>query len=165
MFSPDQKTGLIGERWAYEKLKRLGWPVKLMPDFGNHAYDMQIGKLPIEVKYAQTTYRKKERQGLTVHVPRWQWFIHPTYSKLDDRDWVLILIAEDQKRLKHPFILPGNLLDGRNHLQITSHPTKYSGWLSDWRNEWDVIEFLTQQTYLDDGPTYHQWKAGHRIMA
>jgi len=165
MFSPDQKQGIVGERWAYEQLVKRGWPVKQMPYFGNQAYDLKIHNLPIEVKYARTTYRRKQRQGLTIYAARWQWFVHPSYEQLNDRDWVLILIAEDQKKIKYPYILPGNILEGRNHLQITSHPKQYKGWLDDWRGEWGIIEFLTQKTYLDDGPTYHQWKAGQRIVA
>lgn len=164
MFSRDQDLGKLGERWAHDQLTKRGWPVKMMPDFQQKSCDMKIGHLPIEVKYALTTYRVKTRQGLQVHSARWQWFIHPTYENIH-QDWVLILIAEDQKKIKYPYILPGNLLDGRNHLQITSHPTKYRGWLNDWRNEWGVIDFLHQQSYLDNGPTYHQWKAGQRIVA
>lgn len=165
MFSKDQKTGLQGEWYAYEQLCKRGHKVKMMTDFNHKSYDLKIGQLPIEVKYAKQTFRKKKRKGLTVFVPRWQWFIHPTAKQLNDRDWVLILIAEDHKKIRYPYILPGNILDGRSHLQLTSHPTKYKGWLNDWLKEWGVIEFLAQQSYLDNGPTYHQWKVGQRVVA
>jgi hypothetical protein len=164
MLSRDQDLGKIGEIWAYNELKKRGWPVKMMADFKEACCDMKIGNLPIEVKYALPTYRVRKVKGLQIHYARWQWFVHPTYESIK-RDWVLILIAEDQKKIKYHYILPGNLLDGRNHLQLTSHPKKYGGWLNDWRDEWGVIDFLCQQSYLDGGPTYQQWKAGNRIVA
>ncbi|NJN97909.1 MAG: hypothetical protein HC875_29460 [Anaerolineales bacterium] len=165
MFSRDERQGMVGEWYVYQQLVKRGWSVKMMADFYHKNCDMKVGQLPIEVKYAKTTYRKKQRQGLNIYVARWQWFVHSSAQEMNDRDWVLVLIAEDQKKIKHPYILPGNLLDGRNHLQITSHPNKYTGWLNDWKGEWQVIEFLMQQSYLDNGPTYHQWKQGQRIVA
>lgn len=163
MFSRDQEIGKLGERWVYDQLTKRGYPVKMITDFFSPAFDMKIGNLPIEVKYALTTYRVRTRQGLKVHYPRWQWFVHPTYENIK-RDWVLVLIAEDEKKIKYPFILPGNLLDGRNQIQLTSHPKRYKGWLNDWQGEWGVITFLLQRPYLDNGPTYHQWKVGQRIV-
>lgn len=159
MFSQDQEQGWIGEIWAYQQLLKRGWPVHRMPDFQHQGYDMKIGDLPIEVKVARTTYRLRQRQGVQIRKPRWQWFIHNTSHALDHQDWLLILIAQDDQANLFPYIMPGNLLDGRNHLQLTSHPDQYHGWLNDWRDEWGVIAFLTQKSYLNDGPTYHQWKA------
>lgn len=166
MFSRDQCFGQAGEDWALGQLQKRGYKPILMHDFQTKACDMKIGDLCIEVKIALLTYRARKTnfKGLKVYYPRWQWYIHPTYKNLNE-DWVLILIAQDNKLVRYPYILPGGMLQGRTHVQITSHPKKYSGWLADWRDEWGVIDFLRQKSYLDNGPTYHQWKAGQRILA
>lgn len=154
--SPEQKFGLKGERWVVDQLKKRGYKPTLYPDFQNQACDLEVNGLCIEVKIARPTLRIRTLQsGSKVHYTRWQWCIHPTSLHMQG-EWALVLLADTIKKTV-PFIIPGSQVGDRTHLQITSHPDRYNGWLAEYRNAWDVISYLSQQTYLDNGPTYEQW--------
>jgi len=157
LFSPDQKLGNLGEAWVFDQLRQRGHAVQRNTDFANAGYDMRIGELQIEVKYARQSYRMRWRRGEPVRVPRWQWLVHTT-SQQNGHNWVLILVAEDVQGHLYPYILPGNLVIPRQHLQLTSHPIVYRGWLNDWKDEWSVIPYLAQKIYAQNGPTYRQWR-------
>lgn len=156
MFSPEQMIGNIGEKWAFDKLVGMGY-APTPTDYLTQNCDFKIGNLPVEVKFANQTLQKRYYpSGEIVYRPRWQWLVHPTAKGMEG-DWLLILIARDQKGVNWSYVLPGGCVLDRVHIQITSHPTTYSGWLSGWLEQWLVISYLMQQTYLDDGPTYHEW--------
>jgi hypothetical protein len=147
--SPEQLTGLRAQRWVEAQLKKQGLPV-LATGWNTQSCDILVGDLPIEVKTANATYRRRGE----LKYRRWQWRIHET-QKYHHREWALILIAEYQGQ-PWPFIMPGSLVNLRPHLQITSTPLAYSGWMASWLNRWDVIEYLLNGTYKDGGPLIAQ---------
>lgn len=151
--SKTQTTGLYGEQWAYEQLQRRGHPVKMVSDFKCQNCDLRIRDLPIEVKFAYPTMRRHHGKLKW----RWQFFIHPTSQQMQ-QDWLLILIASDYNGFKYPYILPGHMLQGRNHVQITSHPAKFRGWLSYWLNRWSIVDYLLKKVYRHGGLLYHEWE-------
>ncbi|MCB0208024.1 MAG: hypothetical protein KDJ52_01765 [Anaerolineae bacterium] len=156
MMSPEQETGLIGERWVIKELRRRGYKPEIDPDFFTKNCDLRVNGLPIEVKYARPTTRKQiSTSGNAIYLTRWQWSISATAAEMRG-EWVCILLAQTAKKIV-PYVVPGSQIGERSHIQITSHPDKYKGWLNRYRNAWDVIDYLSQSTYLDDGPTYEQW--------
>lgn len=154
--SRDQQFGLEGEKWVMTQLKKRGYKPTLRSDFYVQACDLLVNGLCIEVKIAKPTLRlRKLKSGNVVGYTRWQWFVHPTSQQLSN-EWLLVLLAQTNKAII-PFILPGSQIGDRTHIQITSHPNNYKGWLAAYRNAWDMVAYLTQETYLDNGPTYEQW--------
>lgn len=151
--SQSQIIGLQGEQWAYEQLRKRGHPVKMVADFTTQNCDLKIRDLPIEVKLAWPTMRRHHGKLKW----RWQFRIHPTSQQMEC-DWLLILIARDYNGFTYPYILPGGLLLERQHIQITSHPAKFRGWLSYWLNRWSVVDYLLKKAYRDGGLMYHHWE-------
>lgn len=154
MFSRDQKLGYQGELWAIAQLKKRGFDPQIPDDFFSNGLDILVDGLPIEVKYAKRTYRKfPANDGQVIYRPRWQWHIHPT-SYAPGRDFVAILIAEDDSGKRHVFIVPSLALDGRSHVQITSHPDKYTGWMAEYKDQWGVINRKIGGNQFD-GPLFN----------
>lgn len=143
IFSANQKTGLAGEVYAARQLVKRGYSVRVPPDFNQPAVDLKINDvLPVEVKLSN---RRTRRKGEKVY-PKWQW----KTGSIDTADRVLILIADDGEE-KHLFILPGALMAHRSSFEINSHPDVYRGMLAAFRDNWDVVDFLLEQRYRDNG--------------
>ena len=144
----EQIIGNIGETWAYEQLTKRGYDVLMVPDYFAKCVDLKIGTLPIEVKYARRTFRRKinRKTGEQRWYRRWQWNV----AELDAVDRVLFLIAEDEAGIRHPFIMPGSVMAERRQFEISRHPTKYRGFISGFLNAWETVDFLLQQSYYDD---------------
>ncbi|MFQ5580282.1 MAG: hypothetical protein ACE5FZ_06690 [Nitrospiria bacterium] len=156
-FSKAQAVGLQGEQWVFKQLQNQGYSPWFVPHFHAKAQDIIVDGLPIEVKFANPTYRVKRNQaGLDVYYPRWQWLIHPTSHEQND-EWCLILVAQDEEEERWPFILPGSQVNKRNHLQLTSHPTRYRGWMAQYLNRWEMIEYLSRRIYQAGGPLFQEW--------
>lgn len=143
--SPEQRIGIEAEKWVMGQLRKIGLN-GCSTDFGAACCDITVDDLPIEVKIANPTTRTYRGRNYR----RWQWRIHET-QKYHHREWVLILIAKYNGQL-YPFILPGSSVNLRPHLQITSSPLAYGGWLAQWLNRWDIIPYLANGTYRDGGP-------------
>jgi hypothetical protein len=151
-----QKEGLKGEKWVYKQLKHMGYDVQQDHNFYTPSLDLRIGNLPIEVKYANKTHRERRKSnGNYVYYPRWQWFIHPTSHNLN-AELCLILVASDNGA-NFAYVMPGSVVNDRTQVQITSHPFIYNGWLAQWLNRWDVVQYLLNNTYQNGGPLYNQW--------
>ena len=146
--SKAQQIGNIGERWVYDQLVKRGYDITMIPDYLAHCVDLKIGTLPIEVKYARIGYRRKinRNTGERKRYQRWQWNV----SQLDNNNRVLFLIAEDENGIKHPFIMPGSVMDTRVNFQIQRHPTEYMGFISGYLNAWETIDFLLEKQYHND---------------
>ena len=154
--SPEQEIGLEHEEWVVKQLRARGYAAQLNPNFCAQNCDLRVNGLPVEVKYARPTLRTQtKRNGLKVQYTRWQWCISDTAAGMSG-EWVCVLLAQTRKKIV-PYIVPGSQIGERNHVQITSHPDRYRGWLNNYRNTWSVIDYLSQATYLDNGPTYEQW--------
>lgn len=154
--SPEQNYGLDGERWVFNQLVRLGYKPTVPPYFNSTAYDFKIGNVCVEVKTArQTVRRQKLKSGKLANYPRWQWSFEATTLQLNS-DWVAILVAEIGSQ-RVPYIVPGAIIGDRTHLQVTRHPDHFRGWLSLWRDQWQVITYLLQRSYVDK-PNFHQWQ-------
>jgi hypothetical protein len=151
--SPNQRVGFEGELWAYEQLQRQGLNPKMYTNFFEENSDLRVGRIPIEVKLANPTWRKGPDGRWRI---RWQFSVSTTAQQMAN-DWVLILIARDHNGCNYPYVVPGNNILNRRHVQITSHPTKFRGWLSYWLNRWSVIEYLDKRTYKDGGPLFDKW--------
>lgn len=143
-----QRTGNIGEQWAYDQLAKRGHDVLMVPDYFAKCVDLKIGALPIEVKYSRISQRRKvnKRTGQVRWYERWQWNV----QELDSADRVLILIAEDKAGIRHPFVMPGSVMAHRRNFQISRHPTDYQGLIAGYLNAWETVDFLLQQQYYDD---------------
>jgi hypothetical protein len=150
-FSANQIIGQEGELIALRELEKRGYKARLSPHFGDKNIDLIVDGIPTEVKFAQKTYRSANGR----RYPRWQWRIHETASLFDD--WLLILIAQDDDGQIFFYVLPGKTIGERDHLQVTSHPDNYSGWLNRYKNRFEVIDFLQRGIYLNGGPLLHQW--------
>jgi len=153
-----ENSGSLGEQWVYDQLRSRGHTVRRNTDTAHGCgHNMTIGDLTIEYRFARQSYRVRYRRGEAVRVPRWQWLIGGGCD-------VVILVAEDTRPDQssagglYAYILPGSLVSPRQHLQLTSHPIVYRGWLNDWLNEWSVIPYLVQKIYAKNGPTYRQWR-------
>ena len=147
-YSQCQRIGNIGEQWAYNQLVKRGYEVLLVPDYMANCVDLKIGTLPIEVKYSRINYRRKvnKKTGEIRRYKRWQWNV----EQLDNVDRVLILIAEDEAGIRHPFIMPGSTMAHRRQFEIGRHPTKYTGLIAGYLNAWETVELLLKQSYYDD---------------
>lgn len=162
--SPDQEYGSFGEKWVFDQLKQRGYSPKINSRYFAQNCDLFVLDMPVEVKIArQTNRRHKLNNGLDVLYPRWQWSVHDTAKEMNG-EWILVLLAQTKTRI-FPYILPGSVIGDRNHLQITSHPDRYQGWLNQYRDKWSIIDYLAQQTYLDNGPTFQEWAASQKAVA
>lgn len=149
--SPNQQTGLKWEMYIARQLKARGYAVKMGRNFTEKSVDMRANGLPIEVKFANPTWRKQGEKSYR----RWQWHIADTRHLYAGKDWALVLIAAADGKLFH-YVVPGGLAVSRPHIQITSHPAMYAGWVSDWHEQWEVIHFLSQRLYTDYF-SYQDW--------
>ena len=153
--SPEQQLGAKWEVYAVQMLRSHGYRAKLNPDFFSKSVDIICNGLPVEVKFANRTFRTARlTDGSVKFYPRWQWKISATAARHKE-DWVAILIARSGDNLYH-YVVPGALLKNRSQVQLTSLPDKYSGWLSPWLEQWQLIHFLSQKLYKS-GLTYRQW--------
>lgn len=156
-FSQTQAIGHEGEKWAYNALVKHGYEPQWMACFEHAGCDMKVRDLPIEVKLANPTKRKRKRYNRTgleivTWYDRWQWLVSATSH--NQEDWILLLIVNDRAGDRYPYIVPGGMVLNRRHIQITSHPTQYNGWLSPWLNNWQVIDYLADKVYQNGGPLF-----------
>ena len=149
MNSPTQRKGYQAELWVVEQLRQRGHKTRL-PDFFTPNCDIIVAGLPIEVKFAHPTRRANRTQV------RWQFRVHPTAQQMTG-EWAAVLVAQDEAMVRYAYIVPGSMFKDRTWAQITSHPTVYRGWLAKFLNRWDVIEYLSQETYRHQGPLLNQW--------
>lgn len=151
--SKSQRYGLKAEEWVFDQLTQRGYSPTVPPDFLKSACDMKVDGLCIEVKAAQRTRRYRTlADGTKKAYWRWQWQIHETHKG----EFCLILIADTAKK-RVCFLLPGSQVGDRTHLQITSHPDQYSGWMAEYREKWEMIDFLLAEAYKDNGPLFAEW--------
>lgn len=151
-FSQSQAIGHRAERLVYMELQARNYHPQYYPNFNQEGCDLRVNGLPVEVKFAHKT--RRYCKGKRYH--RWQWCIHPTSQKIHG-DWLLILVAQTRPLENWFYVLPGSVAGDRTQIQLTSHPKKYSGWLSEWLNRWDVITYLSNGVYQNGGPLFHQW--------
>lgn len=153
--SPHQKYGLKIEQWVIQELERRGYSPKVPTDFNEKACDAYVNGLCIEIKAARRTKRTKVLKSGEVKVYyRYQWSL----GSVPRCEFALILVADTPGRKRICFIVPGSQVGERTHLQITSHPLKYSGWLAQYLEKWDVIDYLAGQVYQGNGPLFEQWE-------
>ena len=139
-----QITGYAGELWATWQLEQLGYQVRLLSDFCSPGVDALInGVLACEVKFS---HRGNKKRGVFTY-PRWVWNV----AKVDTKDRVLILIAQDAEGAKHPFIMPGAVMASRTLFEINSHPTQYNGLIKPFLNSWATVDFLLKEGYKNGG--------------
>lgn len=151
--SATQRFGLQAEEWVFRQLLEQGYTPTMPLDFSQTACDIICNGLCIEVKTARPTFRPgKLANGKTAWYTRWQWMIHPTHQG----EFLAILIAETAKG-KYPFIVPGSIIGERTHIQLTSHPENYKGWLAQYLNRWEMVSYLSEQIYQNNGPLFEQW--------
>lgn len=160
--SASQKYGLKIEQWVIERLIEKGHSPKVPTDFSETACDAYVSGLCVEIKAAKRTKRFVTlASGEVKAYWRWQWRIHPTHKG----EYVLILVADTPQKKRFCFILPGSVVGKRTHLQITSHPMKYTGWMAAYLEKWDVIDYLAGQVYLGNGPLFEQWEGSQGRVA
>lgn len=133
----EQRLGYIGERWAMAELQRRGYTVRMVSDFFADV-DLIIEadcNLPVEVK---TATAKWQSNGQGSYRQRWQFDCARVPEGIDS---VVILIAIADRQY-HPFVIPSWALKARGTRQpvITSHPSRYTGWIARYRDDWPQIE-------------------------
>lgn len=129
-FSPDQQFGAEMEQYAAQWIeKKLGLkteaPGSFTERFDLTVIDPRSGALAIvEVKAANQKTHPINKNS------RWQ-FDNTRGTK--EQDVVLLLAVADDE--VHIYVVPKEELAGRpGVVEITSHPTKYRGWLAKYRN-------------------------------
>lgn len=137
--SRNQRVGYEGELYAQYRIERLGYDCQLVSswtaDIDLVIYD--TAPIPVEVKLARGTWQNV--RGCWRR--RWQWNL----SSHTIHHSIVVLIAEHNS-VKTSFVLPGWLCDLRSSACITSFPHQYSGWMSDFREQWrSVIEDVKQK--------------------
>lgn len=143
-FASKQITGYQGELWATYQLEQLGYNVRLLSDFCSVGVDALINSvLPCEIKFS---HRKAKKKGPHIY-PRWQWDV----SKVDTKDRLLILIAQDTSGQNHPYIMPGAIMASRSKFEINSHPNRYNGLIKPFLGCWETVDFLLEKRYKNSG--------------
>jgi len=161
--SPHQKYGLKIEQWVIQQLESKGYAPKIPTDFNEKACDAYVNGLCLEIKAARRTKRTRVlASGEVKTYWRYQWSL----GNVPRCEFALILVADTPQKKRFCFIVPGSQIGGTTHLQLTSHPLKYSGWLAQYLEKWDVIDYLSSQVYLGNGPLFEQWeREGERVAA
>jgi hypothetical protein len=132
-FSERQKFGLVGEKWAVNQLKRRGYDARLISSFFAN-FDILIdGLLLCEVKLSRF-YLRTVRKGY--YRPTWHFDVGRVPGNVDS---LIILICEDEKGQWWPYIVPSWFLLGRSSVAITSHPSKYKGFLAKCLKNWSYV--------------------------
>lgn len=116
----------MGEAWVRDVL--LPWPTYEPPN-ANSPYDLRYGPLLIEVKTARP-YRCKHS-----YKTRWQFNV----SKHLPPHGLTVLVCATSNGFQ-PFLVPNWFLTTKQHVQITSQPWKYSGWLARFLWRMDSID-------------------------
>jgi hypothetical protein len=142
--SSTQRTGLAGEAYAAELLQERGYSVTVPADFNLPNTDLLINGLPVEVKLALPTLRRPQ-PGYT----RIRWQFNLGNVPTDDR--VYLIIAQDAAGERWPYIVPSAVLINRPHIQLTSHPTQYRGFIAPFLHAWTVIDYLLTRQYQNAG--------------
>jgi hypothetical protein len=136
-FSKEQQMALESELWIADKLSKMGYQVYMPTDFNAECCDLLIArpdnayKLCVEVKLSRQHMYKGR-------YPRWQWNV----AAIDNKDRVLILIAEDSSGQRWCFVMPGHVMHTRSSFQIISHPSKYGGLISPHLERWETVDFM-----------------------
>ena len=151
------KTGL------FQQLEKRGYSVHQPTNFFEKACDAYVNGLCIEIKAARRTKRTRVlKSGKVKTYWRYQWSL----GEIPRCEFALILVADTPQKKRFCFIVPGSQVGDRTHLQLTSHPLKYSGWLAQYLEKWDVIDYLAGKVYLGNGPLFEQWeREGERVAA
>ena len=142
--SVNQRTGLAGETYAAGLLLERGYNVTIPANFLCPNTDLLINGLPVEVKLALPTVRTV-RPGYTR--TRWQFNI----GNVPATDRVYLIIARDTAGQHWPYIVPSAVLINRPHIQLTSHPTHYAGFIAPFLHAWTVIDYLLTRQYQNAG--------------
>ncbi len=134
------KTQLFGaevEAWVLDKLIVMGYTARPHPHWVDQFDILITGPGPfsllVEVKAARQTWRKV-REGY--YRPRWQF----DTADLVRADHIIVLVAQDNKGGRHPFVCPSWLLWQRRQVQLTSHPVAYAqgrGMFASFLGRWE----------------------------
>lgn len=153
--STTQRYSLRIENWVVQELEKRGYNVHQPPNFFQKGCDAVVNGLCVQVMAAKRTKRKKvTRAGEIKESWRYQWFLH----SVPQGEFILILVADTPQKKRFCFIVPGSQVGSRQHLQLTSHPLKYSGWLAEYLEKWSVIDYLSQEVYKGHGPMFPEWE-------
>lgn len=149
--SDTQRFGTLIENWACDQLAKRGWHVRLMPDFFESFDILLDGFLPVEVKGAKPYEQWTGKRFRT----RWQWDLKRGLNPAT-QDFLYILVSVDQAGELFPFLVPSAWTVGRGKTPaLTSHPTRYGGWLADGLNAWSHVAMVYswRQKFLCEQPT------------
>lgn len=161
--SPQQRYGLKIEQSVIRELEKRGYEPHVPTNFSQKACDAVVRGLCVEIKGARRTKRTRVLSSGEVKTYwRYQWSL----DQRPDGEFVLILVADTPQKKRFHFIVPGSQVGDRTQIQITSHPLKYQGWLSEYLEKWTVIDYLAGQIYLCNGPMFAEWeREGERVAA
>lgn len=147
--STAQKTGFEAEQWVKAELEKLGYEVQMHPDWAAKSCDLIVnGVLSVEVK--KSNHRKRTYTTKAGDVREYDWF-SVDVSKVDMADRVVVFVAEDEAGERFYYVIPGPVAGQRQSLALSSHPRKYSGFLSAFLENWDVVDYLLAKRYQQEG--------------
>ena len=132
-----QRFGADVEVWVRDELRGKGFDAELIADW-EAPYDLKIGDLPVEVKGARLRQRKV-RSGY--YGPEYRWFV----DNLKDEDYLLALVTEDPDGSRRLFLAPSWAAFGRATITITSHPDKYTGRLSQYLENFEIVNEIAER--------------------
>jgi hypothetical protein len=147
--SSNQKMGFKAEKWVKAKLEKMGFDVEMHPDWQAKSCDLIVnGSLVIEVKESNERTRKyTTKDGRTRFYP---WFQINTTS-IDTQDRVLVFVAKDKLGIRHAYVMPGAIAGERSSMCLSSHPDRYTGYLSAFRECWDIVGYMLNKAYQEAG--------------
>jgi len=132
-----QLFGADVETWVRDQLRDQGYNVELETDW-QAPYDLDMAGMPVEVKAAKRRQRQV-RPGYYSDEYRWN------VGNLEDGDYLLALVAEDDKGQRYLFLALSWAAYGRQGISITSHPDKYSGRLAGYLGNYTIIDELKER--------------------
>jgi hypothetical protein len=142
--SPEQEYGLSAEYWVAEQLQQKGYDANIISSYFAH-YDIVVnGMLAVEVKISRQKIRYV-RHGYYRPV---YWFDVARVPKYVDS--VVITICDDNDTW-YPYVIPSWRLFGKSSLNITSHPTQYSGYVSCYLDKWHIIDLVLHRLAVKNG--------------
>jgi hypothetical protein len=118
ILSKQQQLGLFGEEWCLSNLFN-GFDCYCPVNF-NYGYDFLLeGVMPVEIKTSSEITKKRAGRIRTRYAFDIGDVFHPHGLT------ILLCLNSDI----FPFIVPNWFIAYRTHIEITSHPTVYQGWL------------------------------------
>lgn len=139
-----RQLSLNGLSWTLTQLEMRGYSV----DY-SHSKNLTLcieNSLDCQVLTSSRGSCTRESGGKEKVYPSWRWKVERITSKIG----VVSLIAIDDLKLHHAYLIPSYVLAKKQYVHITSHPQTYSGIYSKYYGAWGIIPFLLAMPYVEN---------------